>query len=139
MYTYFIYFISGFIITSLCIALSKNNKGKALIRFITQYLRRKIYPKTMILNDGKSIKIDYYFDDRMYSVFLPYNRMLRLSTMGKRVHAVFPEGVIDITQQSCVPYLVTPNMLGASHFLVDNEDGTTKIVGDQYVTVESFN
>lgn len=136
MYTYF---ISGVIVMSLGIFLSNTVKGKVLVKFIKQYLQRKIYPQARIMNDGKSIAIHYYFHDQMYTVFVPYNKMLRLSTMGKRVRAEFSGSTLDITQQSCVPYLVTPNMLGASHFLVDNEEGSaTKITGDEYITVDSF-
>lgn len=130
------YLFLGIVLCSV-LAWKKSQKVRVLGRFITQYIQKKIYPEAIIIND-RCVKIRYYFNDSPYTVYLPYNKTLRMMTMGKNVYAVSSRGIENITQQSCVPYFVTPNMLGVSHFLVDTDDGQNRLEGDQMITPESF-
>lgn len=99
---------------------------RSILKFATPYILSQI---GIAMADNKSsstienniLNIEYSVDNSKYNLHLPYNRRKRVPMINLTVVAHFANGSEkNITQQPGVPYLFSPEMIGADFIVIKN-------------------
>ncbi len=85
---------------------------------LLSWMTSKTKVSSQLICNNCVLLINYTRGNENYSIRIPYSRRLSGKMSQYEVLAIYADHTENITQQSGIPYLITPQMLGADYFLV---------------------
>jgi len=95
----------------------------------------RFYGVSIAKKSNQTLSIDYLYEGKKYTVYIPYERKYIHRMMNANVEIHFESSKKSIQQQPGVPYLITPKHLGGLHGLVYSIDGEKRIGQNEKIDV----